>query len=307
MWLSRDNSAPVAGARFIDPHVLARIGTVELISKTVVDGFISGLHRTPYLGLSMDFAEHRAYVPGDDVRRIDWRVYGRTDRLFVKEYQAESNANVLIILDISRSMDYGPGGISKLDYGRFLAASLGYLSWKQRDRVGLVTLDRDIVTFVPPSVKHFDRVLHELETARPQRAGELTAPLRQVAQNLRRRGIVVLISDLYIEPPALRDALMELQYRGHDVAVFHILDAAELQLPDSQARQFEDMESGERLPLVPQQVRGRYEEAILGHIDTLRRRLGEHGMDYDLFDTGKALDHALFQYLTGRQRRMNVR
>ena len=307
MWLSRDNSAPVAGARFIDPHVLARIGTVELISKTVVDGFISGLHRTPYLGLSMDFAEHRAYVPGDDVRRIDWRVYGRTDRLFVKEYQAESNANVLIMLDISRSMDYGPGGVSKLDYGRFLAASLGYLSWKQRDRVGLVTLDRDIVTFVPPSVKHFDRVLHELETARPRRAGELTAPLRQVTQNLRRRGIVVLISDLYIEPPALCDALMELQHRGHDVTVFHILDATELQLPDSQARQFEDMESGERLPLVPEQVRGRYNAAIREHIDALRRRLGEHGMDYDFFDTSKALDHALFQYLTGRQRRMNVR
>ncbi len=307
MWLSRDNSAPVAGARFIDPQVLARIGTVELISKTVVDGFISGLHRTPYLGLSMDFAEHRAYVPGDDVRRIDWRVYGRTDRLFVKEYQAESNANVLLLLDISRSMDYGPGGISKLDYGRFLAASLGYLSWKQRDRVGLVTLDRDIVTFVPPSVKHFDRVLHELETVRPQRAGELTAPLRQVAQNLRRRGIIVLISDLYIEPPVLRDALMELQHRGHDVAVFHILDATELQLPNSQARQFEDMESGERLPLIPEQVRGRYDEAIRDHIDLLGRRLGEHGMDYDFFDTSKALDHALFQYLTGRQRRMNVR
>ena len=141
MALIHHNTAPVAGARFIDPQVLARIASIELIAKTVVDGFISGLHRAPYLGLSMDFAEHRAYAPGDDVRRIDWRVYGRTDRLFVKEFLAESNAHFTILFDVSRSMDYGPSGVSKLDYGRYLAASLGYLSLKQRDRVGLVTFD----------------------------------------------------------------------------------------------------------------------------------------------------------------------
>lgn len=307
MWLTRDNAAPVAGARFIDPHVLARISTVELVAKTVVDGFISGLHRTPYLGLSIDFAEHRPYAPGDDVRRIDWRVYGRTDRLFVKEFQAESNANFTVLLDISRSMDYGPGGVSKLDYGRFLAASLGYLSLKQRDRVGLVTFDRDIVNFVPASVKHFDRVLHVLESAEPRQAGELSEPLRKVAQSLRRRGIVALISDLYIEPPALLDALTELRHRGHDVAVFHILDPGELRLSENTVRQFEDMETGERLPVVPEQLRARYDDAIRVHIDTLGRRLGEQGIDYGFFDTSQPLDHALFRYLTGRQRRMHVR
>ena len=307
MTLIRNNAAPVAGARFIDPQVLARISNVELVAKTVVDGFISGLHRAPYLGLSMDFAEHRAYTPGDDVRRIDWRVYGRTDRLFVKEFLAESNAHFTVLLDISRSMDYGPSGISKLDYARFLAASLAYLSLKQRDRVGLVTLDRDIVTLVPPSVKHFDRVLHTLDTIAPKCAGELTEPLRKVAQNLRRRGIVALISDLYIEPTVLVDALMELHYRGHDVAVFHILDPAELRLPEVDIHQFEDMETGERLPVTPADLRAQYRKTIRSHIDTLRRRLGEHDMDYGFFDTQQPLDHALFAYLTGRQRRVHVR
>ncbi len=307
MALIHHNTAPVAGARFIDPQVLARIASIELIAKTVVDGFISGLHRAPYLGLSMDFAEHRAYTPGDDVRRIDWRVYGRTDRLFVKEFLAESNAHFTILFDVSRSMDYGPGGVSKLDYGRYLAASLGYLSLKQRDRVGLVTFDCDIVALVPPSLKHFDRVLHTLETITPQRASELTEPFAKVAQNLRRRGIVAVISDLYVEPAVLVDALMELRYRGHDVVVFHILDPAELRLPEVDIRQFEDMETGERLPVIPAELRAQYGQTIRGHIDTLRRRLGEHDMDYGFFDTQQPLDHALFAYLTGRQRRVHVR
>ena len=177
MKLTRDTATHTPGTRFIDPQVLTRLSSLELIAKTVVSGFISGLHRAPYLGLSTDFAEHRVYIPGDDVRRIDWRVYGRTDRLFLREFQAETNTNLTIALDISTSMAFQSGAISKLDYGRFLAASLGYLSLQQRDRVGLVTFDEDLVSMVPPSIKHFDRVLHELDTATPARAGGFEKPL----------------------------------------------------------------------------------------------------------------------------------
>jgi uncharacterized protein (DUF58 family) len=307
MKLTRDTATPVPGTRFIDPQVLTRLGTLELIAKTVVSGFISGLHRAPYLGLSTDFAEHRAYMPGDDVRRIDWRVYGRTDRLFVREYQAETNANLTIVLDVSKSMDFRSGGISKLDYGRYLAASLGYLSLQQRDRVGLITFDEDLLAMVPPSVKHFDRVLHELDSVKPSRAGGFAKPLATIARTLGRRGIVALISDLYVEPKQLLDSLTELRYRGHDVLVFHILDPHEVALPDGDARQFEDMESGARLPVVRDQMRDIYANAVHQHMETLYRQLGEQRMDYRFFDTSQPLDHALFEYLTERQSRSQVR
>jgi uncharacterized protein (DUF58 family) len=307
MKLTRDTATPIPGTRFIDPEVLTRLSSVELVAKTVVSGFISGLHHAPYLGLSTDFAEHRAYNPGDDVRRIDWRVYGRTDRLFVREFQAETNANLTLVLDVSKSMGFQSGGISKLDYGRFLAASLGYLSLQQRDRVGLITFDEDLVSLVPPSVKHFDRVLHELDTATPARAGGFEKPLATIARTLGRRGIVALISDLYVEPKVLLDSLTELRYRGHDVLVFHILDPAEVALPEAETHQFEDMESGARLSVVHAQMRESYDNAIHAHMETLHRQLGEQRMDYRFFDTSTPLDHALFEYLSERQHRVQVR
>ncbi len=307
MKLTRDTATPIPGTRFIDPKVLTRLSSLELIAKTVVSGFISGLHCAPYLGLSTDFAEHRAYMPGDDVRRIDWRVYGRTDRLFVREFQAETNTNLTLVLDVSKSMDFHAGGISKLDYGRFLAASLGYLSLQQRDRVGLITFDEDVVAVVPPSAKHFDRVLHALDTATPTRAGGFEKPLATIARTIRRRGIFALISDLYVEPKGLLDSLAELRYRGHDVLVFHILDPGEVELPEAEARQFEDMESGARLPIVHEQMRESYGNAVHAHTETLHRQLGEHRMNYRFFDTSEPLDHALFEYLTERQHRMQVR
>ena len=269
--------------------------------------FISGLHHAPYLGLSTDFAAHRAYNPGDDIRRIDWRLYGRTDRLFVREFQAETNTNLTLVLDVSKSMDFHGSGISKLDYGRFLAASLGYLSLQQRDRIGLVTFDEDLISVVPPSVKHFDRVLHELDTLKPSRAGSFEKPLATIARTLGKRGIVALISDLYVEPKVLLESLAELRYRGHDVLVFHILDPDEMELPEAGSRQFEDMESGARLPVVHAQMRDPYANAIHAHLETLRRQLGEHRIDYRFFNTSEPLDHALFEYLSERQHRMRVR
>ena len=187
----------MAGARFVDPKVLMRVGNLELMAKSVVDGFINGLHRAPFFGASIDFAEHRGYVPGDDIRRVDWRVYARTDRYYVKQYEADTNTNFTILFDISRSMRFSSGsGPSKLEYGSFLAACLAYLATRQRDRVGIITFDEDIVTHIPPSAKHFDQVLHTLDRAKAERPGHLSAPLRKMAEHFKRRGILLLIPRL---------------------------------------------------------------------------------------------------------------
>jgi uncharacterized protein (DUF58 family) len=297
----------VTGVAFLDPKVLARIDDLELLARTVVDGFINGLHRSPYLGRSMDFAEHRAYMPGDDIRRIDWRVYGRTDRFFVKEFEADTNANFSVLLDISRSMAYGSAGITKLDYGRYLAACLTYLSRQQRDRVGLVTFDQDVVTRVPPSAKHLERVLHEIARVEPGPGGALGRSLLRIAETVRRRSILVVISDFYEEPAAVLRAVSLLKGKGNDVIVFQILDPAELNFPFEDMMLFEDLESGDRVPVVPDKQRERYRELMQEHVASLARLLVDARIDYALFDTSKPLDFALFEYLSRRERLVRVR
>ncbi len=295
-------------SRFLDPAVLARIDNLELLAKTVVDGFISGLHRSAYLGFSIDFAEHRAYMPGDDIRRIDWRVYGRTDRFYVKEFEADTNANFSVLLDVSASMDYAGGGaLTKLDYARYLAACLTYFARRQRDRVGIVTFAREIVDLVPPSAKHLDIVLHTLDRARAGAAGRLDAALPTIAEALGRRSILVLISDCYEEPDTILHGVNLLRHRGHDVIVFHVLDPAELEFPFDQPTHFEDLESGDRMPVVPEELRDEYRRLVRRHVAALSQLLGENRVDYVQFDTGRPLDQALFAYLSSRQRMMRVR
>ena len=297
----------VPGSGFVDPKVLARIDNLELMARTVVDGFINGLHRSPYLGLSLDFAEHRQYMPGDDIRRIDWRVFARTDRFYVKEYEADTNSNLMTLLDVSKSMAYGSKGITKLDYGRYLAASLAYFSHQQRDRVGLVTFDDDVVDYVPPAAKHLDVVLHTIDRIEPRRPGRLGPPLRKASESLRRRGIVVLISDFYEEVDAVVEAVTHLRGKGNDLIVFHILDPAEIEFPFDEAGSFEDLETGERIPIVPETQRQRYRELIQNHVAELSRRLTQVRTDYALFDTATPLDYALFTYLSNRERMSRVR
>jgi uncharacterized protein (DUF58 family) len=297
-------------SRLLDPKVLARIGNLELLSRVVVEGFLSGLHRSPYLGRSIDFAEHRAYMPGDDIRRIDWRLFGRTDRFYLKEFEADSNTDLIQLLDVSQSMRFTSHSVTKLDYARYLVACLAYLSRKQRDRVGLVTFDQDIVDFVPPSAKHLPILLHTLDRvdrSGPGRPGELGRPLRKAGEACHRRGILVLISDLYEDPRAVLSAVANLSARGSDLIVFHVLDPAELTFPFEQPASYEDLESGERMPVVPEQARARYLELVAEHIRTLSRILGENRVDYAQFDTSKPLDHALFSYLSRRERLARVR
>jgi uncharacterized protein (DUF58 family) len=291
-----------AGARFLDPQVLARIDNLELLARTVVEGFINGLHRSPYLGHSVDFAEHRAYMPGDDIRRIDWRLFARTDRFYVKEFEADSNSNFLVLLDATRSMKFSSHGISKLDYGRYLAACLTHFAHKQRDRVGLVTFGEDVVDFVPPSAKHREAVLHALDRLEGGGRGQLTRPLLKTAEASRRRGIFVLISDLYEEPDAALRAVRHLAQRGSDVIVFHVLDPAEVHFPDDSSASYEDLETGERMPVVPDYVREQYRALVREHITTLERRFGESRIDSLMIETRTPLDQALFHYLVRRQR-----
>jgi uncharacterized protein (DUF58 family) len=297
----------IPGARFMDPAVLARIGNLELVSRAVVDGFINGLHKAPYFGASVDFAEHRGYVPGDDIRRMDWRLWARTDRYYIKEYEAESNMNFSVLLDVSKSMDYGSRGITKLDYAKILTACLTNLVHHQRDRVGLVTFDNDVIDYVPPSAKHMEVVLHKLDTVKSGRPGELKAPLHKLAEHFGRRGILVVISDFYAEPEAVLDAISPLRFRGNDLIVFHVLDPSELEFGFGDASPFEDLETGEQMPVVPEAFREEYKELVKAHVDALARSFSGVRVDYTLLDTSKPLDHALFRYLNGRQKTMKVR
>ena len=306
MHITRTHDAP-AGTNFIDPRALAKIDSLELLARTVVEGFINGLHRSPNLGASMDFAEHRAYMPGDDLRRIDWRLFGRSDRYFVKEFEADTNTNLLLLLDVSASMGFGSGGISKLQYAKYLASCLGYFSSRQRDRVGLVTFANDIVDYVPPAAKHLPIVLQTIARAKPDGQGNIDTALRQIAEHARRRQIVVVISDLYDDPERNVKAVARLRNRGNDLIVLQVLDPAELDLPFDDAANFEDMETGEAIPVVPSLLRDQYRTLMQQHTATLARLMREERIDYALFNTAQPLDHALFAYLADRQRLSRTR
>ena len=294
-------------SQFLDPLVLARIDNLELLARTVVDGFINGLHHSPYFGLSVDFAEHRQYTPGDDIRRVDWRVFGRTDRFYVKEFEADTNANFVVLFDISKSMDYASNGITKLDYGRYLAACLTYFSRGQRDRVGMVSFDSDVREYVPASAKHLDIVLHGIDNLAATDAGSFEGPITRIAEMLNRRSILLVISDLYEEPSKVVDSLNLLRHKGNDVIVFHVLDPAEIEFPFDSAAHFLDMESGESIPVVPDTLREQYLALMNEHVKTLEQRLVVSGIDYCRFDTSKPLDFALFEYLSRRYRMRRVR
>ena len=297
----------IPGARFVDPTVLARIGNLELVSRSVVDGFINGIHRSPYFGASVDFAEHRGYVPGDDIRRVDWRLYARTDRYYIKEYEADSNSNFAVLLDVSKSMGFGSRGMTKLDYARMLAGCLTYLVHRQRDRVGFVAFDNDIVEHVPPSAKHMNVVLQVLDRLRPGSAGNLRVPLHKLAEHFGRRGLLVLLSDLYEEPDAIMEAIGPLRFRGHDMIVFHLLDEAELEFNYTDASAFEDLESGDQIPIVPDVLAAQYRELIRAHTTALGERFSANRIDYSVVNTSSPLDHALFTYLSTRERLSRVR
>lgn len=285
----------------MDPATLARIGNLELVARWVVEGFMSGLHRSPRLGYSTDFAEHRPYVPGDDIRHVDWKVFARTERTWLKTYEADTNTNFTVLLDVSASMGYGHGNITKLAYAKLVAATLAWFSRRQRDRVGLVTFADDIREIVPPAARHLPNVLQALERATAGGAGSLARPMASVAQLQRRRGIFLLLSDLYEPATDVLRALGPLTGAGHDVIVIQLLDAAERTFPFEDATTFRDLESGVRLAVSPARMRERYVTAMNAHVAAMRARLGGARIDYSLVDTSQPLDRVLFDVLLRRE------
>lgn len=287
--------------------MLARISDLALLARTVVDGFMHGQHRSLRKGSSLDFAEHRSYQPGDDLRRIDWRVYGRTDRFYIKEYDADTNASVVFALDQSGSMDFGSGAVTKFEYARFLTASLAWLSQGQGDRIGLATFTGELIDVVPPSVRHLQLMLHTLARAKAGGGSQLVNAIEKVGVLTMRTGITVLISDCYEQPDALGRAIDSLRMRKHDVIVFHLVDPAELELPGDLPATFEDAESGVLLPLKPSDLRTKYQALLSAHHTALQQRITSSGADYVRLNTSEPLDRALHAYLDARLSRSRVR
>jgi len=288
--------------RLFDPRYLARFSRLEILARDLVEGFIAGIHRSPYKGFSVEFAEHRAYSPGDDIRSIDWRAYGKTERYFVKEYEEETNLRACLVVDASGSMRYGDEP-SKLRYALSLAASLAYLLLKQRDAVGLALVRGTIETYIPPkaSANQFATLVRILETAEPAGPSAMAKVLHDVAEETRRRGLIVVLSDLFEDEDALAGALHHLKHKRHDVILFHILHPDELSLPFDRLSRFHSLEDEtHRLTLDPQMLRERYIERIQGFIDAIRRAALGLRIDYAPVTTSTPYDRALVRFLATR-------
>ena len=297
----------VGELRFLDPAVIARLGTLELKARTIVEGFLSGLHRSPFKGFSVEFAEYRQYIPGDDLSSIDWKVYARSDRYYVKKFEEETNLNCYILLDVSASMGYGrAGGTTKMEYAQMLAASLAYLMNRQRDAVALTAFDDAIVHMLPPSARpgHLRSLLVILDRLTLGRRTDVSKPLHVLADAIKKRGMVVLISDLLDEPERVIDGLRHFRFRGTDVVVFHLMDPDELTFPFERAAKFRDMEVGDELMAVPSVVRSAYLAELERVLDIYKRELRSMGIDYQLVNTSDSLEFALMSYLSTRSRFM---
>lgn len=300
--------------RFLDPAVVSRLANMELKARLVVEGYIAGMHRSPYHGFSVEFAEYRQYMQGDNTRQIDWKLYGKTDRLFMKVFEEETNLKATIILDKSGSMGFSsqsgrgrPGtadGVDKLTYGGLLAASLSYLMIRQQDAVGLCLFDDAVRTLTPHrSVrKHLFYLLSTLEHIEPGEKTQISSTLHTVAERVKRRGLVVLISDLMDRPEDVLMGLKHFRHRGHEVIVFHVLDPRELDLEYRDEIEFQDMETAKKLRVEPAFIKEQYSKDIQAWIRTLDRGCKTHQIDYNLLSTETSFDQALTAYLNKRVR-----
>jgi uncharacterized protein (DUF58 family) len=291
-------------ARYLDPAIIARLGTIDLKARTIVEGFLTGLHRSPYKGFSVEFAEYRQYLPGDDLATLDWKVFARSDKHFVKKYEEETNLTCHMLIDVSKSMGYASGEVSKLQYASYLAGALAYLMHRQRDSFGLIAFDESIAALMPASARsgHLRAVLLALERLELGAGTNVAKPLNDLAAAVRKRGMVVLISDLLDDPAQVLDGLKHFRYRGTDVIVFHILDPYELKFPFEQAARFRDMETEEEVVAVPGAIRDDYVERMQNLIAFYRRELQLSGIDYCLLDTSQPLELGLMSYLMTRRR-----
>ena len=291
-------------ARYLDPAIIARLGTIDLKARTIVEGFLTGLHRSPFKGFSVEFAEYRQYLPGDDLATLDWKVYARSDRHFVKKYEEETNLTCHLLIDVSASMGYASGPITKLQYASYLTGALAYLMHRQRDAFGLIAFDDSISALLPASARsgHLRTVLLALERLEMGTRTNVAKPLHDLAAAVRKRGMVVLVSDLLDDPASVLDGLKHFRYRGTDVIVFHILDPYELKFPFEHAARFRDMETQEEVMAVPGSVRADYLERMQARLAFYRRELGLAGIDYCQLETSQPLELGLMAYLMTRHR-----
>ena len=293
--------------RFLDPSTLASISGLDLVAKTVVDGFVAGLHRSPDFGFSQEFAEYRAYSQGDDLRHVDWNVFARTEKTFLKRYRGETNTQLLLLLDTSASMAYGSQAVTKLDYARFVAASLCYMAHVQRDAAGLIVFDEDVSNYVAPSTRQGQlfRLLHAIEKAEPGTRTDFAKPFVHFQNFLHRRGIVVVLSDFYEQPDIIVKTIEPLRYRGNDVILFHLLDPQEIKPKFREPVVLVDMEnSANALEVSPEYTRDEYPRKIDSHIEALASAARGAGMEYFLMNTARPLDEGLREYLSVRKGRL---
>ena len=292
------------GQRYLDPAALAKIGNLELIAKFVVEGFISGLHKSPYHGFSVEFAQYRQYIPGDDIKHLDWKAYGRTNRYYIKQFEEETNLNCYLLLDTSESMTYGSGELTKLQYASYLIASIAYFMAKQRDAVGFAYFDERLHEYLPArsSPAHLHTILLTLERIQTNKLTRMGEPIHQIAERLTKRGLVILVSDLYEDDPdTVVKALEHLRYNGHEVIVFHILDHQELEFAFDRVARFVDAETDEEVIATPQAIRQSYLSHLHDFINHYKSELSRSDIDYNTIDTATPVDYALSSYLAKRE------
>ncbi len=290
--------------KYLEPEAASRLRNLNLVARSVVEGFVSGLHRSPYHGFSVEFADHRKYTPGDNIRDLDWRAWAKSDRFYIKRYEEETNVNAHLLLDVSASMTFRSQGLSKLEYACFLAASLAYLMVRQQDSVGLVVFADGIQKRLPPhsSTLHLNQLLRTLETVEPVAETDIAATFHQLAEMIKRRGLIVILSDLLDDEREVLRALRHFRHRRHEVIIFHILDPAERRFPYSRLTDFIDLETGSRLQVDPRFVRQDYLKQIEAFINTYRRGATESNIEYVLADTATPYDRLLLAYLARRSK-----
>jgi len=291
--------------QYLQPQVVSRLSNMELRARMVVEGFITGLHQSPYHGFSVEFAEHRQYMPGDEIRRIDWKLFGKTGRYFVKEFEEETNLKSYLILDTSMSMGFAsPGNVTKLMYGSYLAAALAFLMIKQQDAVGLTLFDERISSFLPPHATrtYLRQILLSLQRASAGGTTGTAPSLHQVADRIKRRGLVIILSDLFDEPREVMTALKHFRHKKNEVIVLHILDPLEQSFAFGNDAAFRDLETGERITTQPWHIQSSYRKALRSFVDQYKRECREHNVDYVLLDTATPFDVALAEYLNKRRR-----
>jgi len=288
--------------KYLDPVALSKLGGLELVARLVVEGAVTGLHKSPYQGFSIEFAEHRQYMPGDEIRNIDWKVYAKSDRYYVKKYEEETNLRAYILLDASKSMDFKSNGLSKLEYGCYLTASLSYLMLKQRDSVGLVTFDTQMREYVPPrgTPTHLHAITNVLEETEAGNETAISKVFHELAQRIVRRGLVIIISDLLDEPNEVLTSLKHLRHRKHEVIVFHLLDKAELEFSFDGPIVFRDLETQSTLSTQASALRDEYMNQIKKFISAYEDGCGSSAIDYVQIDTSVPFHSVLFSYLSHR-------